>query len=135
VNISGKFSGNSGDNNVSASYNTDINLRYLNNAANLGTLYQGCVISAGDREEASRPYRIIPYSRNTKFTGRKSIIDSVKSLSKRNGHNRIALLGLGGSGKTQIAIEYVHQCASERDCNIFWVQGSGVLKFKEGFKA
>ncbi|CUS15406.1 unnamed protein product, partial [Tuber aestivum] len=86
-------------------------------------------------EEASRPYRIIPYSRNTKFTGRKSILDSVKSLSKRNGHNRIALLGLGGSGKTQIAIEYVHQYASEDNCDIFWVQGSGVLKFKEGFKA
>ncbi|CUS15405.1 unnamed protein product [Tuber aestivum] len=134
VNISGKFSGNSGDNNVSASYNTDINLRYLNNAANLGTIYQGCVISAA-APEASRPCRMIPYSRNTRFTGRKSILDSVKSLSQCNGHNRIALLGLGGSGKTQIALEYVYQCASESGCDIFWVQGSGVLKFMEGFRA
>ncbi|CUS15408.1 unnamed protein product, partial [Tuber aestivum] len=95
---------------------------------------QGFVISGRDRE-AARPYRLIPYSRNCKFTGRKSIIDSVKSLSKRNGHNRIALLGLGGSGKTQIALEYVYQRASESDCDIFWVQGSGVLKFSDGFRA
>ena len=37
--------------------------------------------------------------------------------------------------KTQIALEYVHQRATENNCNIFWVQGSGVLKFSEGFRA
>ena len=37
--------------------------------------------------------------------------------------------------KTQIALEYVHQRATESNCHIFWVQGSGVLKFSEGFKA
>ena len=36
--------------------------------------------------------------------------------------------------KTQIALEYVHQRASESNWNIFWVQGSGVLKFSEGFR-
>ena len=36
--------------------------------------------------------------------------------------------------KTQIALEYVHQRATQSNCNIFWVQGSGVLKFSEGFK-
>ncbi|CUS08952.1 unnamed protein product, partial [Tuber aestivum] len=86
-------------------------------------------------QEASRPYRIIPYSRNSRFTGRESLIDSLKRLCKPDGHNRIALHGLGGSGKTQIALEYVYRRASESDCNIFWVQGSGVLRFREGFGA
>ena len=36
--------------------------------------------------------------------------------------------------KTQIALEYVHQRASDHNCNIFWVQGSGVSKFSEGFR-
>jgi len=36
--------------------------------------------------------------------------------------------------KSQIALEYVHQRASESNCNIFWVEGSGVSKFNEGFK-
>ncbi|CUS08031.1 unnamed protein product, partial [Tuber aestivum] len=82
-----------------------------------------------------KPYRIIPYSRNRKFTGREHLIHSVERLWKRDGHNRIALHGLGGTGKTQIALEYVYQRASESDCNIFWVQGSGVLRFREGFGA
>ncbi|CUS07633.1 unnamed protein product, partial [Tuber aestivum] len=49
-------------------------------------------------EEASRPHRIIPYRRNSKFTGREHLIESIKRLSKGNGHRRIALHGLGGSG-------------------------------------
>ena len=36
--------------------------------------------------------------------------------------------------KTQIALEYVHQRASKSNCHIFWVQGSGVSKFSEGFR-
>ncbi|CUS09289.1 unnamed protein product, partial [Tuber aestivum] len=86
-------------------------------------------------EEATRLYRIIPYRRNSKFTGRKDLIESIRRLSARNHHTRIALHGLGGSGKTQTALEYVYRRASEIDCHVFWVQGSGLLKFIEGFRA
>ncbi|CUS08949.1 unnamed protein product, partial [Tuber aestivum] len=86
-------------------------------------------------QEASKPYRIIPYSRNRKFTGREHLIHSVERLCKRDGHNRIALHGLGGAGKTQIVLEYVYRRASEADCDIFWVRGSGVSKFREDFRA
>ncbi|CUS07862.1 unnamed protein product, partial [Tuber aestivum] len=82
-----------------------------------------------------RPYRIIPYRRNSRFTGRKDLIESIKRLSQGKAHNRIALHGLGGSGKTQIALEFVYQRASERDCDVFWVHGGGVQKFREGFTA
>ncbi|CUS15397.1 unnamed protein product, partial [Tuber aestivum] len=37
--------------------------------------------------------------------------------------------------KTQVALEYVYWCASESDYDIFWVNGSGVLRFWEGFRA
>ncbi|CUS13674.1 unnamed protein product, partial [Tuber aestivum] len=36
--------------------------------------------------------------------------------------------------KTQIALEYVYQRISMSDCHVFWVQGSGLLKFSEGFR-
>ncbi|CUS06688.1 unnamed protein product, partial [Tuber aestivum] len=78
---------------------------------------------------------MIPYGRNSKFTGRGDLIEEVKRLSAGSNHNRIALHGLGGSGKTQIALEYVYQRASESDCHVFWVHGSGVQKFSEGFRA
>ncbi|CUS07627.1 unnamed protein product, partial [Tuber aestivum] len=49
-------------------------------------------------EEPSRPYRAIPYRRNSKFTGRKHLIESIKELSQGDCHHRIALHGLGGCG-------------------------------------
>ncbi|CUS06642.1 unnamed protein product, partial [Tuber aestivum] len=82
-----------------------------------------------------RPYRIIPYGRNNKFTGRKDLIESLRRYSERKGHNRIALHGLGGSGKTQIALEYLYRRASESECDVFWVHGSGLPKFSEDFRA
>ncbi|CUS10722.1 unnamed protein product, partial [Tuber aestivum] len=78
--------------------------------------------------------RLIPYGRNSNFTGRKNILESVQRLSEPASHNRIALHGLGGSGKTQIALEYVYQRASESGCHVFWVGGSGLSKFSEGFR-
>ncbi|PWW75749.1 TPR-like protein [Tuber magnatum] len=81
------------------------------------------------------PYCLIPYGRNGTFTGRKNHLELIKKLSERTAHNRIALYGVGGSGKTQIALEYVYQRTIESDCHVFWVQGSGLLKFSEGFRA
>ncbi|CUS11364.1 unnamed protein product, partial [Tuber aestivum] len=60
---------------------------------------------------------------------------AIKRLAQGTAHNRIALHGLGGSGKTQIALEFVYRCASERDCDVYWVHGGGVQKFREGFTA
>ncbi|CUS15458.1 unnamed protein product, partial [Tuber aestivum] len=133
---SGNFSGNLGDHNVSGSNynNNNINTGNLSSVTNIGTIYQRCVFTAGGKE-ASRPHRIIPYCRNSKFTGRKDLIELVKRYSKGSGHSRIALHGLGGSGKTQIALEFVYQRTSESDCDVFWVHGSGVPKFSEGFRA
>ncbi|CUS07661.1 unnamed protein product, partial [Tuber aestivum] len=86
-------------------------------------------------QQASRPYQIIPYCRNSKFSGREDLIESLRRFSESNGHNRIALHGLGGSGKTQIALEYLYRHASESDCDVFWVHGSGLPKFSEDFRA
>ncbi|CUS13685.1 unnamed protein product, partial [Tuber aestivum] len=84
--------------------------------------------------EASGPYRLIPYGRNSTFTGRKNLLESVERFSEPTAHSRIALHGLGGSGKTQIALEYVYRHASQSGCHVFWVGGSGLLSFSEGFR-
>ncbi|CUS13409.1 unnamed protein product, partial [Tuber aestivum] len=78
---------------------------------------------------------MVPYCRNGTFTGRENLIESIKEICKGSAHNRVALHGLGGCGKTQIALEHVYRHSSEGRCHVFWVQGSGVLKFTEGFKA
>ncbi|CUS13670.1 unnamed protein product, partial [Tuber aestivum] len=86
------------------------------------------------RKQTSGPYRLIPYGRNSTFVGRKNLLESLKRVTDSASHNRIALYGLGGSGKTQIALEYVYRCISESGWHVFWVHGSGLLKFCEDFR-
>ncbi|KAF8535293.1 hypothetical protein BDD12DRAFT_782634 [Trichophaea hybrida] len=75
---------------------------------------------------------MVPYSRNRLFTGRKSAVEEIEGLASDVGHRRIALYGLGGVGKTQIALE----CAYRRrgKCHVFWVHASGHAKFSQDYK-
>jgi len=70
-------------------------------------------------------YYGVPFDRNSEFVGRKSILASLfdQLNDTTNSTKRVALFGLGGIGKTQIALEYLH-CNSERYRKIYWVAAS-----------
>ncbi|CUS15044.1 unnamed protein product, partial [Tuber aestivum] len=74
---------------------------------------------------------MVPYSRNGRFVGRESILESLEEQVGCSGLNRIALHGLGGSGKTQIALEYAYRRKDTR--HIFWVHASSFPKFREDY--
>ena len=68
----------------------------------------------------------IPYPRNPFFTGRDELptqlaialkTDQAKNLSQAQ-----AISGLGGIGKTQIAVEYAYRHGHEYEC-VFWLRG------------
>ncbi|CAZ86084.1 unnamed protein product [Tuber melanosporum] len=75
---------------------------------------------------------MVAFCRNDTFTGRKDIIARLKELLEDQNYNRVALYGLGGAGKTQIALEYVHQ--RKGLSHVFWVHGSSFLKFGEDYR-
>ena len=70
----------------------------------------------------------IPFSRNWCFTGREELLTRI-STHLRTGHGKATALvqspqainGLGGIGKTQIAVEYAYRHASKYQ-NVFWVR-------------
>src|SRR2546421_12004189 len=65
---------------------------------------------------------IVPFQRNPQFVGRTSEIKQIDTLlASETRCERVAITGLGGVGKTQIALEFVHQLReSQPDCSVFW---------------
>ncbi len=60
----------------------------------------------------------LPYDRNRFFTGRDALLEDLHAALQAR--DRVALSGLGGVGKTQVALEYVYLHGADYDA-IFWV--------------
>ncbi|KAJ3469775.1 hypothetical protein MRS44_003840 [Fusarium solani] len=67
--------------------------------------------------------RVIPYPRNEDLVRRGDLVDRLdKLLPQTPGSHSAALWGLGGSGKTQIALDYAYRrCDADEECCVFWV--------------
>ncbi|KUJ68393.1 ATP/GTP-binding protein [Streptomyces albus subsp. albus] len=62
-------------------------------------------------------------TRNNNFTGRQALLDALHERLRSEGTAAVlpeALHGLGGVGKSQIALEYVHQHAADYDV-VWWI--------------
>ncbi|KAL3447829.1 hypothetical protein BJX65DRAFT_86153 [Aspergillus insuetus] len=65
----------------------------------------------------------VPLARNSRFVGRNNEIAQLEhSIITRDGPGRVAITGLGGVGKTQIALEVAYR-TRDRDsaCSVFWI--------------
>src|SRR5271170_4839289 len=62
---------------------------------------------------------IVPYQKNEHFTGRRNVLarlcEKLCETVPRQYNHRVALYGLGGVGKTQLALEYVYSHKSVHD--------------------
>ncbi|PIG69514.1 hypothetical protein AARAC_012044 [Aspergillus arachidicola] len=75
------------------------------------------------REAERKCHWMVPFRKNPQFVGRHSEIDKLEEwITQPNGPSKIAVCGLGGVGKTQVALELAYRIR-ERDseCSIFWV--------------
>ncbi|KAH7460531.1 hypothetical protein FOMA001_g19547 [Fusarium oxysporum f. sp. matthiolae] len=74
-------------------------------------------------EEFYEPCYYIPFTRNTCFTGRTTILNALEDkFFGPEQSQKVALVGLGGVGKTQIALRFAYQMKDKQpDYSIFWV--------------
>ncbi|KAL7892939.1 hypothetical protein HDV64DRAFT_272909 [Trichoderma sp. TUCIM 5745] len=82
------------------------------------------------------PYKQLPYRRNLRFHFRGELMARMKScLTPGTQDSRllvVSLYGLGGIGKTQLALEYAYEYAEDYDA-IFWMRAETEQKLKESF--
>ncbi|KAF0329485.1 hypothetical protein GQ607_003434 [Colletotrichum asianum] len=84
---------------------------------------------------------IVPYRKNKNFVGRSDVFERLKrtfchgpQYDINDAEPRACIYGLGGVGKTQIALSYVHWLRKLRpDMSILWVYASNEDRFKQAF--
>jgi tetratricopeptide (TPR) repeat protein len=78
---------------------------------------------------------MVPFQKNPHFIGRSAEIAQVDAmLSSETRCERVAIIGLGGVGKTQIALEFAHQLRQRQpDCSVFWIPVTNIERMLEAY--
>ncbi|RDW59938.1 hypothetical protein BP6252_13025 [Coleophoma cylindrospora] len=83
------------------------------------------------------PTSTVPFERDKEFVGRRDVLARLElEYSHRHSHKRVVLVGLGGVGKSQIAIEWSYRLRAQDPMTwVFWVHGSTKDRFKQSYKS
>jgi tetratricopeptide (TPR) repeat protein len=74
-----------------------------------------------------------PFRRDADFIDRGTILDNLQDINSPSG-SCVALFGLGGVGKSQLAIEYTYRVRESSHLSVFWVHSGTQARFKEGYQ-
>ncbi|KAK5309416.1 hypothetical protein LTR70_010307 [Exophiala xenobiotica] len=121
-------------------FNTTIsNIQLSNFQGNFGVLLTAGSSNARyvGTQTPTKPLSTVSFlfERDSNFVGRTNILHRLdKAFKSSKTHRRVALHGLGGVGKSQIAIEYSY-ILREQDPSrwVFWVDASSAARFNQSF--
>ena len=90
-------------------------------------------------EQPAGPCFLIPFGRNKDFVRRGStlaqLLERIPPSADKDDCQRTAIEGLGGVGKTQIALEAAFRVRDEHpDCHVFWVPAIDVATFENAYR-
>ncbi|PCD20339.1 hypothetical protein AU210_016206 [Fusarium oxysporum f. sp. radicis-cucumerinum] len=98
-------------------------------------------LMAQHRKRSAGAKFVVPYIKNPDYVDRSATWEKLKmqlGLDQRQGaadtRQRVSLFGLGGVGKTQIALAYVYWLREEfPDVSVFWVHASTEERFRQSY--
>ncbi|KAF9775391.1 hypothetical protein IL306_006502 [Fusarium sp. DS 682] len=92
-------------------------------------------VSEGDspvREPQDQPVFLVPFLENPLFVGRDDVLMKLQSLLFERNNRKVALVGLGGIGKTQIALQLAYWIKEKKqDYSVFWVPALSRASFEQ----
>ncbi|KAL3455044.1 P-loop containing nucleoside triphosphate hydrolase protein [Aspergillus heterothallicus] len=103
-------------------------------ADNNGSIHAEFYLPPERPETPPSPLSTVPFARDPDFISRDALLRQIREKSSVPG-SRIALVGLGGVGKSRLAIEYSYQIRSKSDATwVFWVHASDKARFEQSFR-
>ncbi|KAI0157224.1 hypothetical protein GGR57DRAFT_461278 [Xylariaceae sp. FL1272] len=82
-------------------------------------------------------YRHIPLLQNSKFSGRYEYLAQIKkglgTAGNTSGPRSVALFGMGGVGKTQVALHFAHQSVDRYDV-VLWIAADSAISIGQSFR-
>jgi len=83
--------------------------------------------------DSPKAHWFVPLIRNKHFVGRSSQLDELETKLFAEGYcQKVAIRGLGGIGKTQIALELAYRSRERcRDCSVFWIPANNANSFEQ----
>lgn len=91
-------------------------------------------LGVGAKEPPRKPLFMVCYQKEQEFIGRTMIMDEIEKRFGA-GVQRVAIAGIGGVGKSRIAIEYCYQFRRKQpDTDIFWVHGGNKVRLEAAYK-
>ncbi|KAK7210889.1 hypothetical protein V2G26_018067 [Clonostachys chloroleuca] len=95
---------------------------------------QPMVLETGPKPTLNSIY-YLPFTANRKFTGRESVLQAIQGkLFFEPPCQRIALDGLGGVGKTQVALQFAHWMkVNQPKYSVFWIPVLSEASFEQAY--
>ncbi|KAF2679087.1 hypothetical protein K458DRAFT_375514 [Lentithecium fluviatile CBS 122367] len=97
---------------------------------------QGIAPANGAGVSSPNAFFMVPFPRDNMFVGREDVIAEISEKRAAScNHTRLALVGLGGIGKSQIAIEYAYRVQqAEPHTTVAWIHASNRTRFEQGYR-
>ncbi|KAG7402599.1 Nephrocystin-3 [Fusarium oxysporum f. sp. rapae] len=84
------------------------------------------------RERQMQPVFLVPFSKNDCFVGREDVLAKLRGLLFEQGRQKVALVGLGGLGKTQIALQLAFWVKENKpEYSVFWMPAFSMAGFEQ----
>jgi hypothetical protein len=119
----------------STQYNTHQMISLLSRIA-VNTESRGATLF-DQRQPGARPW-VVPLGRNKDFVGRESLLaqllEKIPPSADEDDCQRTAIEGLGGVGKTQIALEAAFRVHAKHDCSVFWIPAVDATTFENAYR-